>query len=54
MKIKFELSEKLAGMQIKIDNKTAEWQNLTRQQQIWILNALAGHHELLSRFLKGE
>jgi len=54
MKIKFELSEKLAGMQIKIDNKTEHWENLTRQQQIWILNALAGHHELFSRFLKDE
>jgi len=41
-------------MQIKIDNKVVGWQELTRQQQIWVLNALAGHHELFSRFLKDE
>ena len=52
----FEIQEdsNLAGVYYKADGEKIEWEQLSRLEQIRMLNAWAGHHELFSRFLKEE
>ena len=50
----FEISEEsnLAGVQFKVGNKKLDWNELTKKEQIKMLNAWAGHHQLFYRFCK--
>ena len=41
-----------AGVQFKCNGKTIDWENLTRREQIRMLNAWAGHRELFYKFIK--
>ena len=43
-----------AGGIIKDGNLTIPWEDLTREQQIELLNSIADIHGLLKRFLKKE
>lgn len=50
----FEVAEDsdLAGIHFKVGNKSIDWGELTRMEQIHILNAWAGHYQLFAKFLK--
>jgi len=50
----FEVAEDsdLAAIYFKVGNKRIDWCNLTRMEQIHILNAWAGHYQLFAKFLK--
>lgn len=44
----------LAAVYFKAGNKKIYWSELTRMEQIHMLNAWAGHYTLYSKFLKEE
>ena len=50
----FEVEEDsdLAALHFKVGNKRIDWSDLTRMEQIRILNAWAGHYKLFAKFLK--
>ena len=50
----FEIEEdsNLAGVQFKCNGKTIDWEDLTRREQVRMLNAWAGHRELFYKFIK--
>jgi hypothetical protein len=52
----FEIQEDsdLAGVHFECDGKTMEWQDLSRLEQIRMLNAWLGHRQLFERFVKKE
>lgn len=52
----FEIEEDsdIAGVMFECEGKTIQWENLSRLEQIRMLNAWAGHYKLFSRFLKEE
>ena len=41
-----------AGVQFKVEDKVVEWNDLSKLEQIKMLNAWAGMWELFGRFLK--
>lgn len=53
MIVEIEIDE-LAGCRIIDDDKVINWEDLTRQQQIKILNSFANFYELFVKFLKEE
>lgn len=54
MKVEIEIDE-LAGCRIADDDgNTKNWEDLSRQQQIRILNSFANFYELFVKFLKEE
>lgn len=53
VKIIIEISE-LAGYSFKVDGKKTNWEDMTRQQQIYVLNAFSQGSSLFRRFLKEE
>lgn len=52
----FEIEEdsNIAGVMFECEGKTIQWQDMSRLEQIRMLNAWAGHCKLFSRFLKEE
>ena len=52
----FEIEEDsdLAGVQFKCNGKTIDWEDLTRREQVRMLNAWAGHRELFYKFIKED
>lgn len=52
----FEIEENSdnAGVYFKCGKKNIDWQELTRLEQIRMLNAWLGHRELFINFLKTE
>ena len=40
------------GVQFKCNGKTIDWEDLTRREQVRMLNAWAGHRELFYKFIK--
>jgi hypothetical protein len=44
----------LAGVHFECCDRTIEWSDLTRLEQIRMLNAWAGHHELFRKFVKEQ
>lgn len=52
----FEIEEdsNIAGVMFECEGKTIQWQDMSRLEQIRMLNAWASHHQLFSRFLKEE
>ena len=46
-----EADSDLAGVQFKCNGKTIDWENLTRREQVRMLNAWAGHRELFYKFI---
>lgn len=42
----------LAGVTFQCENNTIDWSDLTRLEQIKILNAWVGHYKLFCNFLK--
>ena len=52
----FEVAEDsdLAAIYFKVGNNRIDWCDLTRMEQIHMLNAWAGHYTLFSKFLKEE
>lgn len=52
----FEVSEdsNLVGVHFECVGNQIEWSELSRLEQIHMLNAWAGHYELFSKFLKEE
>jgi hypothetical protein len=51
IKITVEISE-LNGYQIKVDGMKTNWEDLTRAQQIQVLNSLANGYNFLCQYLK--
>ena len=45
---------KLVGCSFNVDDKLTMWEDMTRQQQIYVLNALTQGLSLFRRFLKDE
>lgn len=45
---------KLVGCSFHVDDKLTMWEDMTRQQQIYVLNALTQGLSLFRRFLKDE
>ena len=50
----FEIEEdsNLAGVQFKCNGRAIDWVELTRREQVRMLNAWAGHRELFYKFIK--
>lgn len=46
--------DNLSSCQIKKQNKVIDWSELTRDEQIKILNSISSHYNLLNRFIKSE
>ena len=46
--------DNLAGIQFKKLNKTVNWEELNRSEQIKILNAFSAYYGLYSKFIKPE
>ena len=44
----------LAAVQFKKSNKVKDWQNLSRAEQIKVLNALSAYYGLYSKFINPE
>lgn len=44
----------LVGCSFNVDDKLTMWDDMTRQQQIYVLNALTQGLSLFRRFLKDE
>lgn len=44
----------LAGVQFKKSNKITDWNDLSRAEQIKVLNAFSAYYGLYSKFLKPE
>lgn len=42
------------GVQFKCNGKTIDWEDLTRREQVRMLNAWAGHRELFYKFIKED
>lgn len=51
--IQVEISD-LAGYEFFVDGKHKDWQDMTREQQIKVLNSLLSGFELFKKFLKDE
>lgn len=51
--IQVEISD-LAGYEFFVDGKHKDWQDMTREQQIKVLNSLLSGFELFRKFLKDE
>ena len=51
--VKLEIDDN-AGCIIKKGRKTMQWENLTREEQVSILNAFENFYALYYRFLKEE
>ena len=51
--IQIEVSE-LAGYVFHIDGKKVNWEDMTREQQIKVLNSFSQGYRLFERFLKEE
>lgn len=49
--IKIE-KDNLSSIQFKQGNKVLDWSAMTRAEQVKLLNAIAQHHGLFSRFVK--
>lgn len=49
--VKLEIDD-IAGCVIKKGRKTMHWENLTREEQISIINTFANFYALFYRFLK--
>jgi len=47
-----EADSDLAGVQFKCNGRTIEWRDLSRIEQVRMLNAWAGHHKLFYKFTK--
>ena len=45
---------RLVGCSFNVDDKLTMWDDMTRQQQIYVLNALTQGLSLFRRFLKDE
>ena len=53
MSISVTISE-LAGYQFHIDGKKVDWDDMSREQQIKVLNSFSQGYRLFERFLKAE
>ena len=53
MEIRIEIDD-LVGYEIIKNGKTTQWEDLTRKEQISILNAFAGGYDLFRPSLKEE
>lgn len=53
MSISITVSE-LAGYEFHIDGKKARWEDMSREQQIKVLNSFSQGYRLFERFLKAE
>lgn len=53
MSIDITISE-LAGYQFHIDGKKVDWDDMSREQQIKVLNSFSEGYRLFERFLKAE
>lgn len=53
MTIDIQVSE-FAGYKFYQDGEEIEWENMTRQQQIKVLNSFSQGYKLFERFLKQE
>ncbi len=51
--IQVEISE-LAGYEFFIDGEKVSWEDMTREQQIKVLNSFSGGFGMFSRFLKED
>lgn len=54
MKVIIEVKDDLSSCQFKKGNKVIEWSDLTRKEQIVILNSISGQYNLFNRFIKSE
>lgn len=54
MEIRVTIEERLAGYEIIKDGKTTQWEELTRKEQISMLNAFANGYQLFGPCLKEE
>lgn len=53
MSIDITVSE-LAGYEFHIDGKKVDWEDMSREQQIKVLNSFSQGYILFERFLKAE
>ena len=53
MTIDIQVSE-LAGYEFHIDGKKVDWDDMSREQQIKVLNSFSQGYRLFERFLKAE
>lgn len=53
MTIQVEISE-LAGYEFFIDGEKVSWEDMTREQQIKVLNSFSGGFGMFSKFLKED
>ena len=53
MSINITVSE-LAGSEFHIDGKKVDWEDMSREQQIKVLNSFSQGYRLFERFLKAE
>ena len=53
MSIDITVSE-LAGYEFHIDGKKVDWDDMSREQQIKVLNSFSQGYRLFERFLKAE
>ena len=44
----------LAAIQFKKSNKPVNWEDLSRQEQIKIVNSLSAYYKLFNNFVKSE
>ena len=44
----------LAAIQFKKSNKPINWENLSRQEQIKIVNSLSAYYKLFNNFVKSD
>lgn len=51
--IDIQVSE-LAGYKFHIDGKKVDWEDMSREQQIKVLNSFSQGYRLFERFLKAE
>lgn len=51
--IQVEISD-LAGYEFFVDGKHKNWEDMTREQQIKVLNSFSSGFELFSKFLKDK
>lgn len=51
--IDIQVSE-LAGYKFHIDGKKVDWEDMSREQQINVLNSFSQGYRLFERFLKAE
>ena len=47
-----EADSDIAGVKFKCNGRTIDWGELTRIEQVRMLNALAGYRELFYKFIK--